>query len=460
MRASAPGAHHAAAGQHERRHDPGTADHTDNPVGWTPHHQTHPRRRPGPDVAAVHHAPGDPSAVDDRSPSGDDGPGGDNHDRTCARLPGGAHDQRVVRQPGGRRQEHVPSPDDPNRGFVSRLTVANPTGAAVDVKLSIDAATAAGFPRYLEAADLDTGALTCVTGSDMPYYKTSTTTATFVCTGSIPAKSASVITISSGSLIATSAVGQTVTIAAELAPGGANKTLQGTFAASGSAPTTTTTVAPTTTTVAPTTSTTLAPTTTTTVAHPTTTTTAVTVPASTTTTTAATGSTTSTTVAATTTTSTTLAPTTTTTTAAPTAPAVSGSLANLKAGTTYPIASPDNPDRGFVGLLTVSNPTSASKVVTVTVNATSPVAFPRYLEAADYDTGAFTCVTATNGAYYKAGSTAATFTCTGTVAANAASVITVSSGSMIPATSVGQSVTLTATVNPGAATKTLQGTYA
>ena len=54
----------------------------------------------------------------------------------------------------------VPSPDDPNRGFVSRLTVANPTSATKDVAVSINATTAAGFPKYLEAADYAAGSFT------------------------------------------------------------------------------------------------------------------------------------------------------------------------------------------------------------------------------------------------------------------------------------------------------------
>ena len=116
-------------------------------------------------------------------------------------------------------------------------------------------------------------------------------------------------------------------------------------------------------------------------------------------------------------------------------------------------------DRGFVSLFTVSNPTAAAQTITVTVTGNTAAGFPKYLEAADYDTGAFTCVTATKTAYYKASTTAATFTCTGSLAAKAASVITLSSGSLIATSAVGQTVTATATVAPGTGNKTLQGTF-
>ena len=132
----------------------------------------------------------------------------------------------------------------------------------------------------------------------------------------------------------------------------------------------------------------------------------------------------------------------------------------MRGFTTYAIPTPDNPDRGFVALLTVANPTAAAKAVTVTIDASTPAGFPKYFEAADYAAGSFTCVTGTNGSYYKASTTTAMFTCTGTLAANAVSVITLSSGSMIAATAAGQPVTVVATANPGGSTKTLQGTFA
>lgn len=211
------------------------------------------------------------------------------------------------------------------------------------------------------------------------------------------------------------------------------------------APTTTlappTTVAPTTTTVAPTT--TAAPTTTTTVAPTTTSTTL--------------APTTTTTVAPTTTT--TVAPTTTTTAPAPSGPTIAGSFANLTAGTKYTVPSPDDPNRGFVSLFTLSNPTGAAATVTVQINANSAAGFPKYFEAFDYATGSLTCKTGSGSDYYKASTTTASFVCTGTLPANASTVITVSSGSMIAATAVGQPVTVDATVTPGGANRTLAGAF-
>jgi hypothetical protein len=198
-------------------------------------------------------------------------------------------------------------------------------------------------------------------------------------------------------------------------------------------PTTTTTVRPTTTTTIASTTTTVRPTTTTTIAS------------------------TTTTVRPTTTT--TIAPTTTTT-APSTDPTISGQVNNLKAGVRFTTNSPDNPDRGFASEFSVANPSSAAKMITVTITAATPAGFPKYFEAADYSAGAFNCVTGTGGAYYKASTTAATFTCTGSLPAKSASVITVSSGSLIATSAVGQTFTVAATVLPGTANRTLQGTFA
>ena len=133
---------------------------------------------------------------------------------------------------------------------------------------------------------------------------------------------------------------------------------------------------------------------------------------------------------------------------------------NLRAGARYTINSPDNPDRGFVSEFSIGNPSNVAKAITVTITAATPAGFPKYFEAADYGTGAFTCKTGTGTDYYKASTTAATFTCTGSLPANGASVITVSSGSLIATSAVGQTVNVAATVSPGGANRTLQAAFA
>lgn len=218
---------------------------------------------------------------------------------------------------------------------------------------------------------------------------------------------------------------------------GATTTVTSAGATTPAAPTTT--VAPTTTTTAPASTTTTAPVTTTTVA-PTTTTTA---------------AATTTTVAATTTT---VAPTTTTS-MAPAVATVEGRFANLAAGMSSRVASPDSPDRGLVAFLTVANPTSESLAVTVHITATSPAGFPKYFEAADFSGGGLTCRTVGGAEYFKASVTEAAFVCTGSLSASGVSVLTVSTGSLIPATAVGKPVVIDATLTPGAAHVALAGAF-
>ena len=185
--------------------------------------------------------------------------------------------------------------------------------------------------------------------------------------------------------------------------------------------------------------------------------------------------TTTTTVAPTTTTST-VAPTTTTTTVAPTTtttvapttttvapntdPTIEGVIANLTAGATYTITDPDTPKRGFVSEFKVANPGTAAQAVTVTIVANTPAGFPKWFEAADYDTHVFSCRNSLGNPYYKTNTITGTFMCTGSLPAGAASVITVSSGSLIPVEAVGQIVNVAATVSPGTANRTLQGVFA
>ena len=73
--------------------------------------------------------------------------------------------------------------------------------------------------------------------------------------------------------------------------------------------------------------------------------------------------------------------------------------------------------------------------MTVTITAHADAGFPKYFEAQDWAaTGCGICKTATGGAYYKASSVDATFTCTGSVAANGTAVISIASGSAIAST--------------------------
>jgi hypothetical protein len=124
----------------------------------------------------------------------------------------------------------ITDPETPNRGFVAELAISNPSAAAQSVTVTITGSTPAGFPRYFEAADYDQAVFTCTNASGQGYYRTSVTEAAFTCTGSLPAATTSVITLSSGSLIAAAAIGQPVTVSASASPGGSTKALQGTFA--------------------------------------------------------------------------------------------------------------------------------------------------------------------------------------------------------------------------------------
>jgi hypothetical protein len=160
------------------------------------------------------------------------------------------------------------------------------------------------------------------------------------------------------------------------------------------------------------------------------------------------------------TTTTTVAPTTTTTAAPNTDPTVEGVISNLTAGATLTITDPDNPDRGFVSEFKIANPGKAAQAITVTIMANTPAGFPKFFEAADYDAHVFTCKNSVGAPYYKTVTLAGTFTCTGSLPAGAASVITVSSGSLIAATAVGQIVNVAATVSPGTGNRMLQGVFA
>ena len=195
-----------------------------------------------------------------------------------------------------------------------------------------------------------------------------------------------------------------------------------------------------------------------------------------TTTTATTAATTTTAKATTTTakaTTTTMAPTTTTmaptttTTAAPPPPLVLTTLHTSSAGS-YDITAMQLPgaivstqNRGFVASAKLTNSTNAGQAITFTINATTAAGWPAYFESNDFGVPkTFTCLAAGMGnqAYFGNPVTAATFTCTGTLASKASSIITISSGSMIKPATAGSAFSITASTNLGA-TQTLAGAF-
>ncbi len=195
---------------------------------------------------------------------------------------------------------------------------------------------------------------------------------------------------------------------------------------------TTTTVAPTTTT------TTAAPTTTTTTLDPTTTTT--TLDPTTTTTTAA--PTTTTTVPPTTTT--TVAPTTTTT-VAPTTTTTAPPVADLTVTEQFTKMVNGGP---FAMSLTATNSSGMAHVYTISVEVKGQKKLPNFINVNSDSAYApnptnWTCLPA----YYDPGSTDNVFTCTATIAANAATTVMVSTGSKFAASAKGSSVTVITSVS-------------
>jgi len=119
---------------------------------------------------------------------------------------------------------------DSSRTFAMEATISNPSSAAKDVSIAITGTASAGFPGYFEAQDYTTAAIFYCTTTNprVVYYSKSVTAASFVCSGTMPANSSSVITLSAGSAIVS--VGSTWSINVAPTPGTA-KAVSGTFTA-------------------------------------------------------------------------------------------------------------------------------------------------------------------------------------------------------------------------------------
>jgi len=163
-----------------------------------------------------------------------------------------------------------------------------------------------------------------------------------------------------------------------------------------------------------------------------------------------------------------------TTTAAPAQPLVLAAV-NVTNSKLIDITSLEGPgavisttNRGLVVTATVTNTTGASQTLTINFAATAAgsttkplVGFPAYFEAKDYTAAhPFKCTAGApnNTAYYDASTTSATFSCVGTLAANASSLITISSGSMIAPAVANTNYSIVATPSVGTA-KTLSGKF-
>jgi hypothetical protein len=118
-----------------------------------------------------------------------------------------------------------------NRGFIATATVTNTTGASQTLTINFAATAAAGFPGFFEAKDYTAAhPFKCTAGdpNNSAYYDLSTTSATFSCVGTLAASTSSLITISSGSMIASGAANTNYSIVATPSIGTA-KTLSGKF---------------------------------------------------------------------------------------------------------------------------------------------------------------------------------------------------------------------------------------